>query len=52
MDVGDDLAWVLCSGQVLPGEIIETERFRSGQLNNAVDWNTERDVCQDSRDVV
>ena len=37
MDVGDDLARVLCRGQVLPGKIIETERFRSGQFNDAVD---------------
>src|SRR5437868_6409098 len=34
MDVGDDLAWVLGDGQVLPGKIIEAERFRSGQFND------------------
>src|SRR5215217_2033330 len=52
MDVGDDLARVFCRGQILPGEVIETERFRSGQLNDAVDRTAERDVGQGGSDVV
>src|SRR2546427_11670544 len=46
MDVGDDLARVLSRRQILPGEVIETEWFRSGQRNVAVDRNAERDVGQ------
>ena len=52
MDVGDDLARVFSRRQILLGEVIETERFRSGQLNDAVDRNAERDVGQGGSDVV
>jgi len=44
MNVGDDPARILRRGQVAPGEFIEAQSFRTGQLDHAVDGSAERYV--------
>ncbi len=52
MDVGDDLARVRPCGQKLACELIEWKTVRAGDLDDAVQWRSDREVGQGSGDVI
>jgi hypothetical protein len=52
MDVGGDPARVLHRDQIFPGEFIEAEFVRAGQLDDAVNRSAERDVGECCGDIV